>query len=726
MIDKADSILKNIFGYDIFRPLQREIIHNVLSKKDSLVIMPTGGGKSLCYQIPALIFNGLTIVVSPLISLMKDQVEQLNEYGVHAIFLNSSLSPEDYRANEEKIRNNKVKLLYVAPETLSMEKTLNLLSSVKVDCLTIDEAHCISEWGHDFRPEYRQLAEIKLHFPEAVSVALTATATPRVQDDIIKNLHLNNSKKFLASFNRENLYIQVVRKVSPLEQTLDFLGKYPDQSGIIYCFSRRQVDDLYEELHYRRFSVLPYHAGLSDSERKRNQEQFIKDDVQIIVATIAFGMGINKPNVRFVIHHDLPKNMESYYQEIGRAGRDGLKAHCLLLFSYADIRKINYFIDQKEDKEKRIAKLHLDALVRYAETYECRRIPLLTYFGEKYSQDNCSMCDNCNAEAKDLTDVTIRAQQFLSCIKRTGEIFGAVHITDVLRGSKSNKVIAKNHDSLSTYGIGSDLSKEQWMSLSRQFIQKNLIEKDLEFGSLKVTGKGYEVLKSKRNVMCKLEAEEIKFTARAETDIDFDKNLFEILRSKRKEIADNSGIPPYVIFPDKTLIEMSAYFPQTNNELLKIHGVGKVKFNRYGKKFLKLITDYCRKNQISSITKTRKQRDNRITKAGKTRRYIVVAEAYQSGRQVEDILNEFNFKLGTFLSHLNRYVTEGNRVNTDVLLPLLEIDSGQQKIAMNLFDELGTDLLRPVYDELDGKVSYNDLQILRILAMNKEVLDKKE
>ena len=726
MIDKADSILKKIFGYDNFRPLQREIIQNVLSKKDSLVIMPTGGGKSLCYQIPALIFNGLTIVVSPLISLMKDQVEQLSEYGVHAIFLNSALLPEDYKANEEKIRNNKVKLLYVAPETLSMEKTLNLLSSVKVDCLTIDEAHCISEWGHDFRPEYRQLAEIKLHFPEAVSVALTATATPRVQDDIIKNLHLKNSKKFLASFNRENLYIQVVRKVSPLEQTLDFLGKYPDQSGIIYCFSRRQVDDLYEELHYRGLSVLPYHAGLSDSERKRNQEQFIKDDVQIIVATIAFGMGINKPNVRFVIHHDLPKNIESYYQEIGRAGRDGLKAHCLLLFSYADIRKINYFIDQKEDKEQRIAKLHLDALIRYAETYECRRIPLLTYFGERYSQDNCSMCDNCNAEAKDLIDVTVRAQQFLSCIKRTGEIFGAVHITDVLRGSKSNKVIAKNHDSLSTYGIGADLSKEQWMSLSRQFTQKNLIEKDLEFGSLKVTGNGNEVLKSKRNVMGKLEAEEIKFTARTEIDIDYDKILFEILRTKRKEIADNSGIPPYVIFPDKTLIEMSAYFPQTINGLLKIHGVGKVKFDRYGKKFLKRITDYCRKNHVSSITKPRRQRNNRITKAGKTQRYIVVAEAYQSGRQVEDILNEFNFKLGTFLSHLNRYVTEGNRVNTDGLLQLLEIDSGQQKIVLNLFKELGTDLLRPIYDELDGKVSYNDLQILRLLAMNKEVLDKKE
>jgi len=726
MIDKADSILKKIFGYDNFRPLQREIIHHVLSKKDSLVIMPTGGGKSLCYQIPALIFDGLTVVVSPLISLMKDQVEQLREYGVHAIYLNSSLLPEDYRDNEEKIRNNSVKLLYVAPETLLMEKTLNLLSSVKVDCLTIDEAHCISEWGHDFRPEYRQIVEIKSRFPEAVLIALTATATPRVQEDIIKNLNLIESKKFLASFNRPNLYIQVVRKVNPLEQTLDFLGKYPDQSGIIYCFSRRQVDELYEELHYRGFSVLPYHAGLSDSERKSHQEQFIKDDVQIIVATIAFGMGINKPNVRFVIHYDLPKNIESYYQEIGRAGRDWLRAHCLLLFSYGDIRKINYFIDQKEDSKKRIAKLHLDALVRYVETYECRRILLLTYFGERYSQDNCSMCDNCNADAEDLIDVTVKAQQFLSCIKRTGEIFGAVHITDVLRGSKSNKLMAKNHDSLSTYGIGADLSKEQWISLSRQFIQKNLIEKDLEFGSLKVTEKGSEVLKSKRNVTGKLEAEEIKITARTVTDIRYDKNLFEILRAKRKEIADNLGIPPYVIFPDKTLIEMAAYFPQTINELLTIHGVGKVKFDRYGEKFLIIITDYCRKNHISSITKTRKQPDSRRTKVGKTRRYILVAEAYQSGRQVEDILNEFNFKPGTFLSHLNRYLREGNRVNTDGLLPLLEIDSRQRKIVLNMFDELGTDLLRPVYDELDGKVSYNDLQIIRLMVMNKEVLDKKE
>ncbi len=710
------TILKNIFGYNEFRPLQEDIIDSILKKDDSLIIMPTGGGKSLCFQIPALMFEGLTIVISPLISLMKDQVQQLTELGVDAVFLNSSLSTKDYRFNEELIQNNKVKLLYVAPETLAMEKTLNLLSSIKVDCLTVDEAHCISEWGHDFRPDYRQIADIRLKFKDAVTVAFTATATPQVQDDIIKNLRLKNSKKFVASFNRQNLYLQITPKSDPLSQTINFLEKYPDQSGIIYCFSRKQVDELYEELHYRKYSVRPYHAGLSDAERKKHQEEFIKDDVQIIVATIAFGMGINKPNVRFVIHYDLPKNIESYYQEIGRAGRDGLRAHSLLLLGYGDISKINYFIDQKEDKERRIAKMHLDALIRYAESYSCRRIPLLNYFGEKYAQENCGMCDNCNKEEKDLVDVTTEAQKFLSCMKRTGEIFGALHIVDVLRGSRSQKVINKNHHMLSTYGIGNDISKEQWLHLSRQFLQRNIIEKDYEFGSLKLTGLGNDVLKGNYKVKGKLATEEVNYKVQKETSLDYDKNLFELLRSKRKEIADKSNVPPYVIFPDKTLIEMAAYFPQTEIYLSSIHGVGTQKLKKYGEIFLSVITKYCQTNNITEKLPVRHRMEKRTTiKRGRS---FEIGEAYKQCKSFEELISRFNIKRNTLVGHLTTYVREGNKINTDMLFKLVETNEEKQKEVFKAFEKLETDYLKPVFDELKETVTYDDLRVLRICYIN--------
>src|SRR5512138_2678190 len=349
------SVLKDTFGYDTFRPLQQEVIENVLARRDTLAIMPTGGGKSLCYQIPSLLFDGLTVVVSPLISLMKDQVEQLRAFGVPALFLNSSLAPQEYQENMEYVRRGEVKLLYVAPETLLTPRILALLAEIKVALLTIDEAHCISEWGHDFRPEYRQLVEVRKRFPEAVCLALTATATARVRQDIRATLKFTSTNEFIASFNRENLYIEVAQKRDPFAQTLEFLERYKDQSGIIYCFSRKQVDELAAALERKGYSVKPYHAGLEDDERKRNQELFIRDDVQIIVATIAFGMGINKPNVRFILHYDLPKSVEGYYQEIGRAGRDGLPAHCLLLFNYGDIQKLKYFIEQKDEAERRVA-----------------------------------------------------------------------------------------------------------------------------------------------------------------------------------------------------------------------------------------------------------------------------------------------------------------------------------------------------------------------------------
>jgi ATP-dependent DNA helicase RecQ len=383
MIQQAKSILQETFGYNEFRSLQEQVIKKVLDKKDTLVIMPTGGGKSLCYQIPSMIFEGITVVISPLISLMKDQVEQLDEFGVPAVFLNSTLTDEQYRQNVARLRSGDVHLLYVAPETLMMESTRRLLSDLNVACFTIDEAHCISEWGHDFRPEYRQLATVRKDFPNAVCLALTATATPRVRDDIQQILEMKDSEVFVASFDRKNLLLKVADKENPLDQILDFLYTRPNQSGIIYCFSRRQVDELYSDLKLEGHSVLPYHAGLSEVQRTRNQEAFIKDNAQIIVATIAFGMGINKPDVRFVIHHDMPQNIEAYYQQIGRAGRDGLQADCLLLYSYSDKQKIQYFINQKEGTEKEVAEKHLTSLINFMEYDGCRRKPLMEYFGEE-------------------------------------------------------------------------------------------------------------------------------------------------------------------------------------------------------------------------------------------------------------------------------------------------------------------------------------------------------
>ncbi len=597
MENQPAHILKTVFGYETFRPLQAEIIENVVNRHDTLVIMPTGGGKSLCYQIPALMFPGLTIVVSPLISLMKDQVDQLVQMGVPAAVLNSALSPAEYRHNLEAVRAGAVQLLYMAPEALLKRRMLGVLSELPVDCITIDEAHCISEWGHDFRPEYRQLAEVRARFPDAVCVALTATATPQVREDIKASLGFRDSDEFVGSFNRENLFIRVVHKQDPFSQLIEFINEFPDQSGIIYCFSRQQVNDLYEALDGDGYSVRPYHAGMSDMDRGKNQTLFIKDDIQVIVATIAFGMGIDKPNVRFVVHYDMPKNMEGYYQEIGRAGRDGLPSHCLLLFSYADIQKVKYFIDQKPPREQRVANIHLNAFLGFIETEACRRVPLLTYFGEACSDENCGACDNCTRGEQNLVDVTVPAQKFLSCVKRTGERFGAGHIIDVLRGSEAKKVLKFGHHRLSTYGIGQDCSKKQWFHLSRQFIRKQLLVQDMEFGGLSLTEKAWQVMRGREQVLGRLEPERAAPVREKETAgiRAYDQVLFELLRKERKRLADRAGVPPYVIFSDRTLMEMAAVLPQTKTALMDIHGVGAVKQQKYGDLFLGVIHEYCRR-----------------------------------------------------------------------------------------------------------------------------------
>jgi len=713
------AILKDTFGYDSFRSLQREVIDNVLAGRDTLAIMPTGGGKSLCYQIPALLLDGLTVVVSPLIALMKDQVEQLRASGVPAVMLNSSISPSEYQKNMGLVRDGSVKLLYVAPETLLTGRIFSLLAQTKLALLTIDEAHCISAWGHDFRPEYRQLFDLRQRYPEATCLALTATATPRVRTDIKSSLKFSGSNEFIASFNRENLYIEVTPKREGLRQVTHFLEKFKDQSGIIYCFSRRGVDELAAYLALKGFSVRPYHAGLESNLRKANQEAFIRDDTQIIVATIAFGMGINKPNVRFVLHYDLPKSIEGYYQEIGRAGRDGLPAHCLLLYNYSDVAKLRYFINQKGGTERHVASRHLDAIVHYAEDEtNCRRVPLLAYFGETYTGENCQTCDNCTAAPVTLNNITPLAQKFLSCVNRTGERFGAGHVTAVLRGSKKEQVLRNGHDKLSTYGIGDELTQKQWMHLSRQLVQTGYLHQGGEYPTLSLTTKAKEALKNRSPIMGRLMEAEIrpnKAHARG-VELEYDRALFAILREKRKELADDASVPPYIIFSDRTLVEMSRYYPGSSTSLLKMSGVGQVKLRRHGEAFLAAIKTYCKEKGLQE-----KHKESHREKRDSNRRYKLVGEAYNAGESIQNLKVRYQVKTSTIVNHLARFAAAGNPLrNSSDLQPLTSISPSQQKNAVQAFKELGMDYLRPVFEKLNGEISYDDLKIVRLIALSQQ------
>ncbi len=724
------SILKNTFGYDTFRPLQQEVIENVMARRDSLAVMPTGGGKSLCYQIPSLLLDGLTVVVSPLISLMKDQVEQLRAVGVRAVFLNSSLSPQEYQQNMDDVKRGRVKLLYVAPETLLTQRLLSLLTAVKVDLLTIDEAHCISEWGHDFRPEYRQLVEVRKRFPQAVCLALTATATTRVRQDIRTTLKFSTTNEFVASFNRENLYIEVVPKREPVAQTIKVLERHKDQSGIIYCFSRKQVDDLAAYLLSKGYSVRPYHAGLEDAARRRNQEDFIRDDVQIIVATIAFGMGINKPNVRFVIHYDLPKSVEGYYQEIGRAGRDGLPAHCTLLYSYSDAAKLNYFIEQKTGNEKQVAIQHLNAIVRYAEDETtCRRRPLLTYFGEPTEIKNCSNCDNCTSAPTDLADITAYAQKFLACVTRLNEKFGAGHITDILLGSRNEKVLRWGHEKLPSYGTGRELNQKQWMHIARQLLTMGYVKQVGDYQTLSMTQKGNDVLHGRIKVMgVLLDAKErVKKEEKKKQDVEYNSALFALLRQKRKELADQAGVAPYVIFSDRTLIEMAAYYPQSRASLLSIAGVGQVKLNRYGDTFLVIIKSYCEKHGLKELHPSPSNRKN--ISPGKPAEQVtsdpeigertrLVAEAFNEGVPVKALMERHQVSRGTILEHLTKYALAGHPLRRQEDLNTLTSVTPEKRIAVfAAFEELGPAMLKPIFDKLSGTVNYDELKILRLLFL---------
>ena len=725
MSDQALQILQNVFGYDNFRSHQRATIGNILSRQDTLAIMPTGGGKSVCYQVPALIFPGLTLVISPLISLMEDQVNQLLALGIPAALLNSTLSCAEYNGTVSRVRRGAIKLLYMAPETLLLERTRHLLDALNIDCLTIDEAHCISQWGHDFRPEYRQLAEVRRHFPNAVCVALTATATPKVQQDIKNILHMSDANEFIASFNRTNLFLEISEKKKPAEQTFKLIEKFKNQSGIIYCNARKQVDELYQRLLAHGCSVAPYHAGLGSEERTANQAAFIRDDIQVIVATVAFGMGINKSNVRFILHYDMPQDIESYYQQIGRAGRDGLPAHCQFLFSYGDIQKVKFFINQKSDSERRVAHQHLNALIGLAESEDCRRVPLLHYFGEHYPQEKCNLCDNCLSEQGSLTNVTVAAQKLLSCIYRTRQIFGASYLADVLRGSKSKKIVANRHDQLSVYGIGTELSKPQWLQLARTLMHKDFLVQDEEFGSLKLTGSARFVLKGEHQVEIRLTQKQDvaeRTSAKKQSDLDYNGDLFEILRACRKSLADREGVPPYVIFSDKTLVEMATCFPQSNESLLQINGVGGVKLEKYGDAFVRKIIDFCRAHQISEVqvcdglsgTPATGQ-VSRKSNPHDPGRHVEVARFFLQVSCLDKLQDEFNLKLNTLLNHLYRYHIEvANLPYSDAFARKSNLLPGQQATVINAFQKHGTGMLRPVFEELNKQVNYDELHLMRL------------
>jgi len=723
MLEKAKEILKQVFGYDDFLSLQAEAIAAILQRRDSLVIMPTGGGKSLCYQIPALIFENLTVVVSPLIALMKDQVRQLTENGVAAVVLNSSLSADEYRATLAALRQKQARLLYVAPETLLKPEILQMLTDIGVDCLAIDEAHCISEWGHDFRPEYRQLLAVRRRFQTAVCVALTATATVRVRKDIQQTLGVADGETFLVSFDRGNLFLRIVPKIDAARQVHDFLKTYPDQSGIIYCATRRQVDSLADSLIAKGITARPYHAGLDETIRKRNQEHFVKDEVSIMVATIAFGMGIDKSNVRFVVHHDLPRNIESYYQEIGRAGRDGLAAECLLLFGYGDIYKVRHFIAQKSPPEQRVASLQLNTLLGLIESNECRRIPLLGYFGESHA-GNCGACDNCTGEKIPPDDLTVPAQKFLSCVKRTGERFGMNHVIDVLRGSKGQRVLNLGHDRLSTYAIGRDLSKRQWQSLGWQCLHQGLVAQDMEFGGLRLTRKAWAVFRGEASVFGRLQAPEPpqkSVTEKRQAVSAYDRDLFELLRQKRLEIAREQDVPPFVIFADRTLAEMAGAYPRTIAQLRNIHGVGQVKCAKYGELFITVITRYCTCHGITDEKAPEVILQPGATEAAGPKRYQEVGERYNQGQSIEDLMIHYQVKQETIIGHLARYHNDGHSLRPDGLLEVSDLtpERADDLLAQIEARALGMEFLSPVYKAFKGEVSYPELRILRLYALNR-------
>lgn len=593
-IDRAKKILKEKFGYSDFRLKQKEIIESVLSGNDTLAIMPTGGGKSMCYQLPALCLDGVTLVVSPLISLMQDQVLGLKDYGVSAGYLNSAQTSDERDEVLNRIQAGTIKLLYVAPERILSESLLQSIEGLKVSLIAIDEAHCVSQWGHEFRSDYRRLHILKDKFPQATTVALTATADEKTRQDIVEQLHLNHPKEFLSSFDRPNIRYSILERENEIKQLHKFIQEFhAGDTGIVYCLSRKKVERVTESLCDLGYKAFAYHAGLSGRERQNTQILFDREDQVIIVATIAFGMGIDRPDVRFVAHLDLPKSIEGYYQETGRAGRDGLPANAWMIYGLADVVKLSSMIEMTEAQEayKRISRQKLNSMLALCEATECRRQILLKYFGEVATKP-CGNCDVC-LEPAELKDASVEAQKLLSAIYRTGQFFGSAHVIDVLRGSQSEKIIDKNHHNLSVYGIGKETSKSEWNRIVRQLLNQGYIKiKNWEYRNLVLTEKARPLLRGEESFFIRKRALVSSAKSKRKTIPTKDfaahgrEDLFEDLRLLRLELAKESGLPPYMVFSDKTLHDMCSLLPENKDQMMMVHGVGESKWQKYGHEFL--------------------------------------------------------------------------------------------------------------------------------------------
>ncbi|HEY5298433.1 MAG TPA: DNA helicase RecQ [Verrucomicrobiae bacterium] len=733
-------LLKQYFGFTSFRPLQEEIIRDSLGGKDTFALLPTGGGKSLCFQLPALARDGLTVVVSPLIALMKDQVDALQASGIAATFLNSSLNADESRKRLRGLHNGEFRLLYVAPERLMLSGFLSDLQKWNVQLIAIDEAHCISEWGHDFRPEYRQISQLREHFPEVPFMALTATATGRVREDIVSHLKLREPKCYVASFNRPNLTYRILAKNKPYDQLLAFLRARPKESGIVYCMSRKSTESVAQRLSEDGVKARPYHAGLTPKERSEHQELFLRDDVRVICATIAFGMGINKPNVRFVVHYDLPKNIEGYYQETGRAGRDGLPGECVLLFSAGDAVKQTMFIDEKPNpQEQQIAREQLQQMVHYAECASCRRAELLAYFGEIFSgtgvspvssdkqfethrQDacatsNCGACDNC-LSPRETFDGTLAAQKFLSCVFRIREKqnfgVGLNHVVEVLTGADTEKIRKWNHAQLSTYGIGKEHSRPEWAAIGRELIRLGFVRQTTEkFSVLELTNNGVAILKSRAPVKLTKPAVAPESKTHHVGEITCDEVLFERLRELRKKIADERDVPAYIIFSDVSLRQMARNYPVTENEFARISGVGETKLREFGEVFLTEIALHLATNPRQIFAEESFVAPQFVRKTGLNDTTRETLRRFRAGESVEKIAAARGFAASTIYGHLATAIEAGESLDLNQFLNAAE----QEQIAA-AFKKFGFGNISGARESLGNKFDYGLFRIYRAARAN--------